>query len=302
MAGDDAVELGQRLDLIDDDAAHLRGAVGGLLRQFEDAAAQFGAGRLQLALHLGGHLPHALQRLGEALRGLREHLVGLAAVLGVDAVQQLAGALALLLRARGAPSALKSATMRAISRARPVAPSSDSSSRLEKRLSRCSMSSVRVSSVATSVSIAARRSAKAASAWRLLLSISATASASERPWASNWVASWPRSVSALLVMAWNELMCWSTWPWPRRCVSDTSFIVDDELGDAGHERVLDRAHVLVRAAQAPPAAGCWPRAAARTASWCRSAACCASPASRRRWPTWSASTARSRSWCCPAAP
>src|SRR5215217_3556565 len=43
-----------------------------------------------------------------------------------------------------APSALESATMRAISRARPVAPSSDSSSRLEKRLSRCSMSAVRV--------------------------------------------------------------------------------------------------------------------------------------------------------------
>ena len=75
MAGDDAVELGQRLDLVDDDAAHLRGAFGGLLRQFEDAAAQLGAGRLELALHLGGHLPHALQRLGEALRGLREHLV-----------------------------------------------------------------------------------------------------------------------------------------------------------------------------------------------------------------------------------
>ena len=81
MAGDDAVELGQRLDLVDDDAAHLRGAVGGLLRQLEDAAAQLGARRLQLALHLGRHLPHALQRLGEALRGLREHLVGLAGVL-----------------------------------------------------------------------------------------------------------------------------------------------------------------------------------------------------------------------------
>ena len=39
--------------------------------------------------------------LGEALRGLREHLLGLAAVLGVDAVQLLAGAPALLLeRAR----------------------------------------------------------------------------------------------------------------------------------------------------------------------------------------------------------
>ena len=44
MAGDDAVELGQRLDLIDDDAAHLGRAVGGLLRQLEDAAAQLAAG------------------------------------------------------------------------------------------------------------------------------------------------------------------------------------------------------------------------------------------------------------------
>ena len=98
MAGDDAVEFGQRLDLIDDDAAHLRGGVGGLLRQFEDAAAKLGPRRLELALHLGSHLPHALQRFGEALRGLREHLVRLAAVLGVDAVQQLAGAAALLLQ------------------------------------------------------------------------------------------------------------------------------------------------------------------------------------------------------------
>ena len=62
MAGDDAVELGQRLDLVDDDAAHLRGAFGGLLRQFEDAAAQLGARGFELALHLGRHLLHALHR------------------------------------------------------------------------------------------------------------------------------------------------------------------------------------------------------------------------------------------------
>ena len=79
MAGDDAVELGQRLDLIDDDAAHLRGAVGGLLRQFEDAVAQLGARGFELALHLGGHLLQALDHVGEALGGLREHLVGVAA-------------------------------------------------------------------------------------------------------------------------------------------------------------------------------------------------------------------------------
>ena len=102
MAGDDAVQLGQRLDLVDDDAAHLGGAFGGLLRQLEDAAAQFGAGRLKLALHLGSHLPHALERLGEALRGLREHLVRLGGVLRVDAVQLLAGALAFLFQRTGA--------------------------------------------------------------------------------------------------------------------------------------------------------------------------------------------------------
>jgi hypothetical protein len=34
---------------------------------------------LRAPLHFGGHLPHALQRFGEALRGLREHLVRLAA-------------------------------------------------------------------------------------------------------------------------------------------------------------------------------------------------------------------------------
>ena len=61
VAGDDAVELGQRLDLVDDHAAHLRGALGGLLRQFEDAAAQLGARGLELALHLRRHLLHALQ-------------------------------------------------------------------------------------------------------------------------------------------------------------------------------------------------------------------------------------------------
>ena len=62
VAGDDAVELGQRLDLVDDDAAHLRGALGGLLRQLEDATAQLGARRLELALHLGRHLLHALEQ------------------------------------------------------------------------------------------------------------------------------------------------------------------------------------------------------------------------------------------------
>src|SRR5262249_56868566 len=40
MTSDDAIELGQRLDLIDDHAPHLRGALRRLLRQLEDALAQ----------------------------------------------------------------------------------------------------------------------------------------------------------------------------------------------------------------------------------------------------------------------
>ena len=103
MAGDDAVELGQRLDLVDDDAAHLRGALGGLLRQFEDAAAQFVAGGFELAVHLRAsparvhlrrHLLHALHDLGEALGGVAEHGVGVAGGLVVDRVHRLGGAAA----------------------------------------------------------------------------------------------------------------------------------------------------------------------------------------------------------------
>ena len=105
VAGDDAVELGQRLDLVDDDAAHLRGAIGGLLRQLEGAAAQFVAGgfelavhlqarRFQLALHLGRHLPHALHRFGKALVGVAEHGVGVAGGLVVDRTHRFDGAAA----------------------------------------------------------------------------------------------------------------------------------------------------------------------------------------------------------------
>src|SRR6185312_4924553 len=104
--GDDAVELGQRLDLIDDDAAHLRRALGGLLRQFEHAAAQLGAGRFELALHvltrgfefalhLGRHLLHAAQRLREARIGLLEQRMGVAGGLVEDVAHRRGGAPAL---------------------------------------------------------------------------------------------------------------------------------------------------------------------------------------------------------------
>ncbi len=67
----------------------------------------------------------------------------------------------------------------------------------------------------TSVSSDSRRSSSAPSVRRLLRSISATASASERPWVSNWAASWPRSVSVCARRpCWNaadvllDLRCW----------------------------------------------------------------------------------------------
>ena len=85
MAGDDAVELGQRLDLIDDDAAHLGGALGGLLRQLEDALAQLGAGGFELALHLRGHALEPVDHVGEALCRLGEHGVRIAGGALVDA-------------------------------------------------------------------------------------------------------------------------------------------------------------------------------------------------------------------------
>ena len=161
MAGDDAVELGQRLDLIDDDAAHLRGAVGGLLRQFEDAAAQLAAGRLRAraASRRPSAACPAASRRSAAWSARTSRASRRCAGCRCRAAARWRARVPA--PARGRLRRSNSATMRAISRARPVAPSSNSSSRLEKRLSRCSMSSVRVSSVATSVSIPARRSPKA---------------------------------------------------------------------------------------------------------------------------------------------
>ena len=76
MTGDDAVELGERLHLVDDDAPHLRGAFRGFRGQLQHAAAQLLAGGLELALHLRRHPAHALHDVGEALGRLLEHLVG----------------------------------------------------------------------------------------------------------------------------------------------------------------------------------------------------------------------------------
>ena len=81
MAGDDAVELGERFHLVDDHPAHLRRALGGLLRQLEHAAAQFLARVVELALHVGRHLLHRLHDLGEAVGGLLQQLLRLDRVL-----------------------------------------------------------------------------------------------------------------------------------------------------------------------------------------------------------------------------
>ncbi|MBV6489013.1 MAG: hypothetical protein GHHEDOFH_02990 [Pseudorhodoplanes sp.] len=96
MARYDAVELGERLDLVDDHAAHLGGAFGGLRRHFQDAAAQLGAGGVELVLHLCRHLLDALQHVGEPLGRLAEDHMGVAHRLFVDVLHRVLGALALL--------------------------------------------------------------------------------------------------------------------------------------------------------------------------------------------------------------
>ena len=104
-----------------------------------------------------GHLLHALHDVGEALGRVLQHLLGFAGGLPehrlrvarrlfVGGVQGLGRALrsssevtrtaSCCSAIARAPSALASATMRAMSRARPSAAASDSSSRAEKRLSR----------------------------------------------------------------------------------------------------------------------------------------------------------------------
>ena len=108
-------------------------------------------------------------------------------------------------------SLLVSATMPAISRARVVAVSSNSSSRLEKRCSRWSKSSVRASSVDTSASMVACRSAiDVVGACGCCCRAVRPPRASERPCEVNWSASSPRSCSTLVVTLLNVPRCCST--------------------------------------------------------------------------------------------
>ena len=101
--GDDPVEFGQRLDLVDDHLAHLRGVVGGLLRHFEHAAAQFVAGGFELVMHLGGHLLHGLHHGGELLGRLLEHRIRFGVALLVQFAHGLVGHGGVLLRPQRGP-------------------------------------------------------------------------------------------------------------------------------------------------------------------------------------------------------
>ncbi len=107
VAGDDPVQFRQRLDLVDDHPAQLRRALGGLLRQLQDAAPQLLARAFEFVLHFAGHLPHGLQHVGEArgravqhglrlARGLPEQRMRFVRRLLVDAVQGFRRALPLL--------------------------------------------------------------------------------------------------------------------------------------------------------------------------------------------------------------
>ena len=97
MMGDDAVELGERLDLVDDHLAHLRGVVGGLLRHFQHAAAQLVARRLELLVHFGSHLLHGLHHRAEPLGRLLEHRIRFVGALLVEVVHGIEGLLPLVL-------------------------------------------------------------------------------------------------------------------------------------------------------------------------------------------------------------
>ena len=139
--------------------------------------------------------------------------------------------------------------MRAISRARPAAVSSVSSSRPVKRFSRCSRSSVRMSSVETRELRLTRRSAKVSSVRRLLRSIRSTRF---------------RQAAAMALELRRELR--QVAQHPRRYIAELADLLfhlagggaallaygihaGDEFRDAGDQRVFQRAHVLVRAGE-----------------------------------------------------
>ena len=94
-----------------------------------------------------------------------------------------------------------------------------------------------------------RRSVSAPSVRRLLRSISATASASERPCVSNWPASWARSLSVWVVMVWKPAICCSTSVLATPVFCATSFMAATNSETRVTSVLSIVAHVLVRAAQ-----------------------------------------------------
>ena len=78
VAADNFVELGERLDLVGDEAAHGGGAFARLVRQLEHAALQLLAGLLQRMLHLARDLAQFARGIGEALVHVAEERIDLA--------------------------------------------------------------------------------------------------------------------------------------------------------------------------------------------------------------------------------
>jgi hypothetical protein len=72
-------------------------ALGSFLRHFENAAAQFGAGRVEFAVQFGGHLLHAVHDGRELVGSLTEHAVRLAGALVVEFGHGFRGLAALVL-------------------------------------------------------------------------------------------------------------------------------------------------------------------------------------------------------------
>ena len=94
--GDDVGQLVQRLDLLGDDPAHGGSLFGRLARQFDGAAAQLLARRLELALYFDGHAAHLGDCGFEAIERLREDLVHFRIGLFVSGAQGCGGAFAFL--------------------------------------------------------------------------------------------------------------------------------------------------------------------------------------------------------------
>ena len=96
MTADDLVELGKRLQLIGNNAAHRFGALARLVRQLEYAALELDARLFQRALHFLRHLAYFARGVGEAFLQLREHLLHLIHRLFIGRLEGGGGAAALL--------------------------------------------------------------------------------------------------------------------------------------------------------------------------------------------------------------